>query len=101
MSGIRNIPKIAKLARIKLADAAETLKFEGQINTIMSMIDELQAVECDNVEPLRSVIEGLQHNREDKVTEKNITADLFSNAPGPQSQLAKDVKFFVVPKVVE
>ncbi|MGV2433038.1 MAG UNVERIFIED_CONTAM: aspartyl/glutamyl-tRNA amidotransferase subunit C [Rickettsiaceae bacterium] len=65
------------------------------------MIDKLKDVNTDNVEPLTSVVDAKLSMREDKVTDGGIVEELFSNAPGNNSSMAKEIKCFIVPKVVE
>lgn len=91
--------KIAMLARLSCSDK-EIANFAKQLTTIMDMIDILNEVDCDNVEPLSSVSDMNQRMRKDDVIAKDISDELFANIPGG-IQLAKEVKCFIVPKVVE
>lgn len=92
--------KAARLAKLSFDEDTER-EITAKLNSIMVMIDELQNVNCDGVEPLRSVLDMQQRFAEDQVLEKDISDDLFSNIPKSGSNLAKEVKCFVVPKVVE
>lgn len=92
--------KVARLAKLSFNENAER-EVTTKLNSIMVMIDELQDVNCDGIEPLRSVLDMQQRFAEDQVQEKDISDDLFSNIPKSGSDLAKEVKCFVVPKVVE
>jgi aspartyl-tRNA(Asn)/glutamyl-tRNA(Gln) amidotransferase subunit C len=65
------------------------------------MIQEIQQVDCTNVEPLVSVCEQEPFTRKDEVTEKDLGPALFVNAPGKDAEFAKEIKCFIVPKVVE
>ena len=92
--------KAARLAKLSFDEDTER-EITAKLDSIMVMIDELQNVNCDGVEPLRSVLDMQQRFAEDQVLEKDISDDLFSNIPKSGSNLAKEVKCFVVPKVVE
>lgn len=88
------VGRIARLARIKVTEEEkETLA--GELSNILKMIEELNAVNTDGVEPLTSVVQMDMHQREDKVTDGAIPEKILSNAP------EQAAGFFVVPKVVE
>ena len=95
-----DVKKAARLAKLKFTDE-ETAKYAGQLGNIMGMIDELGAVNIGDVKPLTSVHDAQLRMREDHVTEKDLGADLFANAPGKDAAFAKEIKCFIVPKVVE
>ena len=88
------IRKVARLSRIKLNDA-EIVPMQDKLNIILGMVEELQSVNTDNVEPLASAMEIIQPLRKDKVTDGDILEKILANAPEELQ------KFFVVPKVVE
>ena len=94
------VRKVAKLARLRLTDA-EVVGYTSQLGNIMDMIDDMLEVDCEGVEPLRSVCEMTARLREDKITESDLSAELFNNAPGKDAQFAKEIKCFIVPKVIE
>lgn len=88
------IRKVARLARIKTSEAeAEVLS--GELTNILKMIEQLNEVNTDGVEPMTSVIEMQVNAREDVVTDGGIPEKILSNAP------EQTAGFFVVPKVVE
>ncbi|MCC8418358.1 MAG: Asp-tRNA(Asn)/Glu-tRNA(Gln) amidotransferase subunit GatC [Rickettsia endosymbiont of Glossina mortisans submortisans] len=92
--------KIAKLARLKFEeDTVE--KFSAQLSTIMNMIDILNEIDCKDIEPLTSVSNMNARMREDVVTSSDLSNNLFDNVSGNSAQLAKEVKYFITPKVVE
>ena len=92
--------KIAKLARLKFEeDTVE--KFSTQLSTIMDMIDILNEIDCKDIEPLTSVSNMNARMREDEVTSSDLSNKLFDNVSGNSAQLAKEVKYFITPKVVE
>lgn len=94
------IKKLSKLTKIKLPQDEEAA-FISQLQNVIEMIDTLQEVDTEGVEPLTSVVNAKLYRREDKVTDGGIAEKLFLNVPGDSASLAKEVKCFVVPKVVE
>lgn len=92
--------KLQKLAKISFSDE-ELQGFAKKLNTVIEMIDTLKDVNCSDVEPLRSVSDGIQRMREDEVTVGNIAEQLFANVPEKNADFAREVKCFIVPKVVE
>jgi aspartyl-tRNA(Asn)/glutamyl-tRNA(Gln) amidotransferase subunit C len=88
------VQKVAKLARIKTTDAeAEVLA--GELSNILGMIQKLNEVNTDGIEPMTSVIEMQMFERDDVVTDGNMPEEIVANAP------ESTAGFFVVPKVVE
>lgn len=94
------IRRVASLAKIRFSDT-ELSEISSQLDSIMLMIKEMRAVNCDNVKPLTSVCEQDPFTSEDVVTESDISDNLFSNIEGRDAAFAKQVKCFIVPKVVE
>lgn len=88
------VGKIARLARIRVTeDEKNTLA--GELSNIMKMIEELNAVNTDGVEPMTSVVQMLLPLREDEVTDGGMPSKILANAP------EETAGFFVVPKIVE
>lgn len=98
-----NIDDLKKTARLAKLDFSETQMKEvaDKLNAVMKMIDSLKDVDCTGIEPLRSVCEMDQRMRNDEVTEFDISDQLFSCVPEAGAQLAREVKCYTVPKVVE
>jgi len=86
--------RIAKLARIKVADEA-TDGLAKELNVIMDWVEQLSEVDTDGVEPMTSVVDITLPLRTDEVHAAVQRDELLSNAPNT------DNGFFVVPKVVE
>ena len=86
--------KIARLARIHV-DEDRLDALAGELNAILSWIEELETVDTDNVEPLASVTGHSLPIRDDVVSDGNKQEQVIANAPETTSG------FFVVPKVVE
>ncbi|HEX6960057.1 MAG TPA: Asp-tRNA(Asn)/Glu-tRNA(Gln) amidotransferase subunit GatC [Ferrovibrio sp.] len=88
------VAKIAKLARLKM----EPDRLEGmtsELNQILSFVEELQAVDTENVPPMTSVAPMALRRREDVVTDGGDAERVLKNAPQRQGD------FYTVPKVVE
>ena len=88
------VRRIARLARIAVTDE-EVPHLEGEINAILSFVEELGAVDVAGVEPMTSVIPMKLPLRADVVTDGEIESLVLANAP-----LTED-DFFLVPKVIE
>ncbi len=100
MITISEVKKIATLARLSFNEE-EYASLAQQLTDIMSMINVLNNVDCDGVEPLTSVLDQTQRLRKDEVTENDISEALFINAPGESGNFAREIKCFIVPKVIE
>lgn len=85
---------IAKLARLELA-AGELEATQAKLNGIFSLIEEMQAVNTDGVEPMSHPQELAQRLREDRVTETDRRAAFQAVAPQTEAGL------YLVPKVIE
>jgi aspartyl-tRNA(Asn)/glutamyl-tRNA(Gln) amidotransferase subunit C len=88
------VRRIAQLARIAVSDE-EVPHLEGELNAILSFVEELGAVDVTGVEPMTSVIPMKLPMRVDVVTDGEIERLVLANAP-----LTED-DFFLVPKVIE
>lgn len=88
------VRRIAHLARIAVADD-EIEHLQGELNTILDWVEQLQAVDVAGVEPMTSVTPMRMKMREDVVTDGGIADEVVRNAP------LSDDDFFLVPKVVE
>ena len=94
------LQKLQKLAKLNFTKE-ESEGFSQKLASVMKMIDVLQEVDCSGVEPLRSVCDGDQRMRVDEVSEEDKSEDLFKNIPSTGASFAKEIKCFVVPKVIE
>jgi aspartyl-tRNA(Asn)/glutamyl-tRNA(Gln) amidotransferase subunit C len=89
-----DVEKIAHLARIGLNDADIPRTTEA-LNSILGLIDQMQAVDTSGIEPLAHPLEASQRLREDAVTEPNRRDAYQAIAPAVESGL------YLVPKVIE
>lgn len=90
----KDVQNIAHLARLQL-NQAEQQEALNSINDILHMIDQMQAIDTNGVEPLAHAYEASQRLREDVVTEKDQRDVLLALAP------SADRGLFLVPKVLE
>ena len=88
------VKRVAHLARIALPES-EVGRMQGELNAILSFVEELSKVDIEGVEPMTSVTPMRLKLREDNVSEGGIADAIVANAP-----LSED-HFFAVPKVVE
>jgi aspartyl-tRNA(Asn)/glutamyl-tRNA(Gln) amidotransferase subunit C len=88
------VRRIARLARIAVS-ADEVAHLEGELNAILSFVEQLEEVNVEGIEPMTSVTPMQMRSRDDVVTDGGIADDIVRNAPAAQDH------YFVVPKVVE
>ena len=89
-----DVSRIGRLARIALS-ADEEQRVLGQLNGILGLIDELNAVSTEGVTPMSHAQDLAQRLRADQVTETDRRDALMANAPQRENGL------FPVPKVIE
>ena len=92
---ISDITRMAHLARIETsaAEAEATLK---SLTGVFTLIEEMQAVNTDGIEPMSHGIDVTQRLREDRVTETDQRA--ANQAP---AGARVDSGLYLVPKVLE
>jgi aspartyl-tRNA(Asn)/glutamyl-tRNA(Gln) amidotransferase subunit C len=88
------IEKIAELARIRIADD-QIGQVTQRITEILGMVDQLQAVDTSDVEPMANPLDATQRLRADAVTEVNRREDFQAIAPAVENGL------YLVPKVID
>jgi aspartyl-tRNA(Asn)/glutamyl-tRNA(Gln) amidotransferase subunit C len=88
------IEKIAALARIRIGDD-QIVQVTRRISEILHMVDQLQAVDTSQVEPLANPLDATQRLRPDEVTEDNRRDAFQAIAPAVENGL------YLVPKVIE
>ena len=89
-----DVEKIAHLARLGLNDA-DLPQTTATLNSILGLIDAMQAVDTEGVEPLAHPLEATQRLRADVVTESNHREAYQAIAPAVENGL------YLVPKVIE
>jgi aspartyl-tRNA(Asn)/glutamyl-tRNA(Gln) amidotransferase subunit C len=88
------VRRIAKLARIAVSEE-DVPHLQGELNAILSFVEQLNEVNVDGIEPMTSVTPMVMKKRQDVVTDGGYPDKIVGNAP------ATDDNFFLVPKVVE
>ena len=88
------VRRIAHLARIAVTEA-EVPHLQGELNAMLSFVEQLSEVDISGVEPMTSVMPMEMKKRPDLVTDGEIPDDIVKNAPATENH------FFLVPKVVE
>lgn len=88
------IEKIAELARIRISDE-EIGQVTQRITEILQMVDQLQAVDTHDVEPMANPLDATQRLRPDEVTQSNRRDAFQAIAPAVENGL------YLVPKVIE
>ena len=88
------VEKIAHLARLHISDA-DVEEVTTRVTDILALIDQMQSVDTDGVEPLSHPLDMVQRLMADKVTEGNDRDALQAIAPQSQDGL------YLVPKVIE
>ncbi len=91
---VKDVQHVASLARLKL-DEAELAQFAAQLDTILTYIQQLQAVSTDGVEPTSHVLRLANITRPDVLQPSVAPEDVLRLAPARHGQLIK------VPRVIE
>lgn len=90
----QDVARIAKLARINVSDE-EIAAVGNQLNNIFGLIEKMQAVNTDGIEPMAHPQDVSLRLREDIVTQTNQREVFQAVAPQVEKGL------FLVPKVIE
>ena len=88
------IKRLARLARIAIRPE-ETAEVGGRLNRVLSLVDEMRAVDTSGIEPMSHALDLVQRLRPDEVTEADRRADYQALAPAVEDGL------YLVPKVIE
>ena len=89
-----DIDKIAILARLQVTPN-ETSNYANSISSILSLIDQMQQVSTEGIEPLSNPHDASQRLRKDEVTCDNQREAFIALAPAAQDGL------YLVPKVLD
>ncbi|OUS12419.1 asparaginyl/glutamyl-tRNA amidotransferase subunit C [Gammaproteobacteria bacterium 53_120_T64] len=89
-----DIEKLGELARIHISDE-NALASAKSINEVLALVDQLQAVDTANIEPLANPLGARQRLRRDEVSEGNQRDAFQAVAPATEDGL------YLVPKVIE
>jgi aspartyl-tRNA(Asn)/glutamyl-tRNA(Gln) amidotransferase subunit C len=89
-----DIVKLANLARLNVSESALD-EVANSIGNVLALVDQLQAVDTGDVEPMAHPLDALQRLRDDVVTEPNRRERFQAIAPATENGL------YLVPKVIE
>lgn len=92
--GLDDVYGIAELAHVGINEEAAQ-RMQAELNDIFKMIERIQAVDTEGVEPMMHPHDGVQRLREDKVVFGNNREENMKNAPEEFEGL------FLVPQVIE
>lgn len=88
------VKKIAHLARLEINDA-DIPGYADTLSSILDLVDQMAAVNTDNVEPMAHPMDASQRLRADVVTETNHRDQFQKVAPKTEDGL------YLVPQVIE
>lgn len=89
-----DIEKVAVLSRIRLEDD-QVEALEKDLGNILNLVDQLQAADTADVEPLAHPLDAVQRLRPDQVTEIDQREAFQKIAPATEDGL------YLVPRVIE
>jgi aspartyl-tRNA(Asn)/glutamyl-tRNA(Gln) amidotransferase subunit C len=89
-----DVKRIAQLARIEVTDA-QAEQVLTQLQGVFSLIEELQSVDTQGIEPMSHAQDVTLRLREDQVTETDTRERFQAIAP------RVDAGLYLVPKVIE
>lgn len=91
---VEDVPKVARLARLKLSDA-DLQEFSRQLGDILAYVQQLDAVPTDDVEPMAHAI-PVQN-----VVRADVPASSLPRDAALQNAPRSDGKFFLVPQILD
>lgn len=92
--GPDDVKSIAHLARLAITDN-EIEKYTSSLQDILAMVDQMQQIDTDAIEPMAHPLDAHQRLREDEVQELNEREKFQEIAPATEAGL------YLVPKVIE
>ena len=87
------VDRIAKLSKLEFNDE-EKKEIRSDLNKMLGLIDKLNEIDTDGVEPLIYITEEENRYRQDEVVETISQKEALKNAP------QHDSDYFKVPKVL-
>lgn len=91
---LADVEKIAKLSRLSLTEEEKAQNLQ-ELNDIFAMVEKMQTVGTEGVEPMAHPHEVALRLREDAVTETDHAAEYQAVAPEVRNRL------YIVPQVIE
>jgi aspartyl-tRNA(Asn)/glutamyl-tRNA(Gln) amidotransferase subunit C len=89
-----DVEKIAHLARLAI-DEKDVPEYARNLSNILDLVEQMSAVDTDNVKPMAHPLDATQRLRVDEVTESNQREHFQEIAPSVEDGL------YLVPKVIE
>lgn len=89
-----DVQNIAHLARLAIADE-DVPEYVRELSRILELVEQMNAVDTSEVEPLAHPLDMSQRLRQDVVTETNERQRFQAAAPNVEAGL------YLVPKVIE
>jgi len=90
----KTVETIARLARLKIDDN-DIEKYRSDISNILALVEQMEAVDTNGIEPMTHPFDATLRLREDEVTENNQRDQFQAVAPNSQDGL------YLVPKVID
>lgn len=90
----QTVEKLAELARIAISEATID-DVSNRLGEVLQLVDQLQAVNTEGVEPMAHPLDAVQVLRKDQVTEPNNREAFMALAPQSEQGL------YLVPKVID
>ena len=91
---LNDVEKIAKLSRLTLSDDEKNSTLE-KLNAVFALVEKMQTVNTDGVEPMAHPHEVALRLRDDAVTENDHAAEYLAVAPEVRNRM------YIVPHVIE
>lgn len=88
------VEKIAHLARLQI-DPADVPEYATNLSNILDLVEQMDAVDTEGVDPMAHPTDAMQRLREDVVTETDQRDRFQAIAPQVENGL------YLVPKVIE
>ena len=90
----QDVENIAHLARLAI-DEADIPGYANNLSNILELVEQMNAIDTTDVEPMAHPLDAVQRLRKDEVTEENQREHYQQVAPNTEAGL------YLVPKVIE
>ena len=90
----KDVENIAHLARLAIDDA-DIPNYANNLSNILELVEQMNAIDTTDVEPMAHPLDAVQRLRNDEVTEQNQREHFQQVAPLTEAGL------YLVPKVIE
>lgn len=90
----QDVENIAHLARLAIDDA-DIPNYANNLSSILELVEQMNAIDTTDVEPMAHPLDAVQRLRKDEVTEQNQREHFQQVAPLTEAGL------YLVPKVIE